>query len=300
MVKQLDPATHTINFMKKILLITLTFLFLSSLAFGDGTLISWGMKDLKGMTKEKFDAAKTWSISEILQKNIEADSWPNAYLVAVGAQQKKDSIVDQLIEQLENGTITRLTLTSRLIIWERILLGDILFEGKGLQLDNDVFSVAGRANWMLRNITGKNFGLIKPNSTAADLAALRSKWLQWRAGKNVDEYKDLYEAKEKGLEEIHSLVAFEALIYSLKPSEEKNLLTKNCLKNVYGLDEMPKEKGSSSYCNPDTYTFSYVGMLIGEKTFDESKNYEWWVKWWNENKQYLTWNKEKGIFEVVK
>ncbi|MBK7307804.1 MAG: hypothetical protein IPI88_12770 [Chitinophagaceae bacterium] len=122
------------------------------------------MNDLKGMTKEKFDAAKNWSVSEIIQKNLDAQTWPDTYLVIVGASSRKGEVIDKLIAQLENLMITKLGLTSRLIIWERILSGDILFEGKGFQIDDDIFSVAGRANWILRSITGKTFGYVKPNS----------------------------------------------------------------------------------------------------------------------------------------
>jgi hypothetical protein len=47
---------------------------------------------------------------------------------------------------------------SRLIIWERISRGEILFEGQGVQIEDDLFQVAGRANWILRNLYAKNFG----------------------------------------------------------------------------------------------------------------------------------------------
>jgi hypothetical protein len=62
---------------------------------------------------------------------------------------------------------------------------------------------------------------------------------------------------------------------------------------------MPKEKGSSaSYCNPDTYTFSYLGMLFGDKTFDETKDAKWWQKFWDTNHDKLVWNDESGIYKV--
>ena len=287
--------------MKKVYLVILTTVFFSSLLFADGILMSWGMSDIKGMTKEKWDAARTWSVTEILQNNINAESWADAYLAVVGASQKKDSIIDKLVDQLDNASITKLKLTNRLIIWERILSDDIIFEGEGFQVNDDLFSVAGRANWILRNITKKNFGYIKPNSNGADLQALKNKWKQWREGRKIDEYVDPFESKEKGLDETHSLVAFEALIFSLKPSQKKDAITRDCLKRVYQLDEMPKEKGSSaSYCNPDTYTFFFVSNLVGQKEIDESRDYAWWSKWWAENKQKLVWNKEKGIFDVSK
>ena len=70
---------------------------------------------------------------------------------------------------------------------------------------------------------------------------------------------------------------------------------------VYKLDEMPKEKGSpASYCDPDTYTFSHLAMLFGDKTFDASKDAKWWQNFWEINHNRLVWNDDKGIYEVDK
>tara|TARA_R110002096_G_scaffold16898_8_gene57863 strand:+ start:3363 stop:3620 length:258 start_codon:yes stop_codon:yes gene_type:complete len=53
-----------------------------------------------------------------------------------------------LVAQLTNGKETKLAGTKRLIVWERITSGEILFEGMGREIDDDVFRVAGRANWV--------------------------------------------------------------------------------------------------------------------------------------------------------
>jgi hypothetical protein len=64
---------------------------------------------------------------------------------------------------------------------------------------------------------------------------------------------------------------------------------------------MPKEKGSQeSLCNPDTYTFSYLGMLFGGQKFDETKDAKWWQNFWETNHNKLVWNDDKGIYEVNK
>ena len=284
---------------KKVLLFISVLFYFAATA--DGILISWSPNNLVGMTEEKFENAKKWTTSDILNKNLEATNWPDIYLLLVASMQHKDdkTFIKDLVRQLNNNGENKLQLTSRLIIWERITNGDILFEGKGMQIDDDLFKIAGRANFILRNITKRNFGLIGMNSTTKDLTDLQTKWTEYLNGKKVEEHKNPFESNEKGLGEIKSLTALEALIYSLKPSTEKEKLTKHCLKTIYKLEEMPKEKGSSaSYCNPDTYTFSFLGILTGDKTYDEKKNYEWWATWWRENKEKLKWNKEKGTFEV--
>jgi hypothetical protein len=282
----------------KIALHTLLIIFSSTIAAADGTLMSWGPKDLSGMTHERFDAAKTWTMQQVIEKNLTVDEWPEAYLLLIAAKQHKESIVPLLIEQLDNAHHTKLKNTSRLIIWERITSGDILFEGKGLQVSDDLFSVAGRANWMLRTLTGENFGHVKPSSSPADLNLLKKKWADWNKGKKVKEYEDPYETKATGLEEIRSREALEAIIISLKPTSEKEELTMSCLTRLYKLDKLPDDPGSPAiYCSPDTYSHLY---LAGLTTVEGKHDHEWWAKWWDENKDKLQWDKNKGRFEIKK
>jgi hypothetical protein len=101
---------------------------------------------------------------------------------------------------------------------------------------------------------------------------------------------------ENTIEEITNLKAFEAIILSIQPNEQKELITSNCLKNVYKLDSMPENPGSEAFCNPDNYSYSYLGMLIGEKPVDKSKDYKYWKKFWGENKDSLIWDNEKGHY----
>ncbi len=286
--------------MKKIILLIAAFCFIYK-ANADGILVSWSPSNLVGMTKEKFEAAKNWSTGDILTNLKKAESWPDTYLLLVAAMQYKDdkTFIRNLIKEINDPKETKLQSTGRLIIWERITNGDILFEGKGMQISDDLFKVAGRANFLLRNLTKNNFGLVLLASPQGELDSLQSKWTAFADGKTVEQYKDPYETSEKGLEEIRSFTALEALIHSLKPSPEKEILTKSCLRKLYNLDELPKEKGSSaSFCNPDTYTFSYIGILTGDKEFDEKKDHQWWTKWWNDNKSKLVWDKEKGHFRI--
>jgi hypothetical protein len=269
-------------------------------AFADGILISWSATNLDGMTKERFEVAQKWKTNEIIAKNLSVTSWPDAYLLLVASMQRKTdkALINGLIQQLGDKTSVKLQYTSRLIIWERIITGEILFEGKGMQIDDDLFSVAGRANFILRNITNNNFGLVDMTPTTEELTALQQKWTDYANAKFVEQYENPYDTDKEGLEEIRSLTAFEALIVSLKPSAEKETLTKNCLRKMYALDELPKEKGNpATYCSPDTYTMMYLVTLIGDKGYDD-KSYEWWTKWWADNKSKLTWNKEKGHFEL--
>ncbi|TVT43806.1 hypothetical protein FNT36_04755 [Hymenobacter setariae] len=250
-----------------------------------------------------YDAAQGLTSSELLLKNINDKTWSAVFLTlnaSVNNYSKDAVYLEGLAKQLANNQETKLQGTSRLIIWDRILNKDILFEGKGLVVDNDLFRVGGRANQLLQNLTNKNFGFVTANSTDKELEELKGKWLAYLSNKPVEQYQPI-EYKNAKIPEISSLVAMQALITSLQDNPQKQQLVKNCLKKVYNLDEMPKDKGSSaSYCNPDTYTFAYLGMLLGDTKFDSSKDAKWWQNFWDMNHSKLVWNDEKGVYEVRK
>ena len=209
--------------MQKLFCLLLFFCFAGGEAIADGRLLSWGGSDLIGVTADSWSAAKVRSVKSILKSNSKVRTWPSAYLLLIGANERKNDkrLLAGLIEQITDSSEYALKDTSRLIIWERILSGEITFEGKGLQVDDDLFTVAGRANWILRNITDRDFGHVSPASTDSELKALQRRWEMWLAGESVAVYESPYRSLEEGLEELRSLVALEALIVSLQPNPEK-------------------------------------------------------------------------------
>lgn len=272
----------------------------SSIVNADGILLTWSTREVPGITEQAFNAAKQLKVEEIPKKNLEVKSWPDAFLLMVGANPHKDDkgLLKGLISQLTNKSNVALKATNKLIIWERITSGEIQFEGKGYQVSDDLFTVAGRANWMLRNLTKKNFGYVKPSTSDDGLARLQQKWTRWLNGEQVEEYQSQYPFSEKGLEEIRSPEALEALIVSLKPNGEKEKLTKDCLKRLYNIDKIPDDPNSSAtLCSPDKYTQGYLAVITGIK---DKPDYVWWKTWWDTNRNQLAWNREKGIFEVKK
>ncbi len=264
-------------------------------------LASWSQQNIENYTKEMYDDAQKLTTAELLTKNLTDKSWSAVFLTlnaSINNYSKDSAYFKALANQLVDNTETKLEGTSRLIIWDRIISGDIIFEGKGLVIDNDLFNVSGRANQLLQNLTKKNFGYVTIHSTSEELTALKSKWLKYLSNIPVEEYSPI-EFKNAKIPEISSLNAVQALIISLQDNAKKDKITKNCLKKVYNLDEMPKEKGASaSYCNPDTYTFSYLGMLFGDKTYDETKDAKWWQNFWDTNHDKFVWNAESGFYEV--
>lgn len=285
--------------MKKLLSSSLILAILFTAAhnvLADGVLISWSMRDVPGLTEQAFNDAKQLTTEKILQKNLAVESWLDAFLITVAATAKKEDkqLLSGLVAQLTNSTPTKLKGAGRLIIWERITSGELLFEGKGYQVDDDLFTVGGRANWALRNVTKKNFGLVTPSSTTDDRAAIQKKWSRFLNGEQVEEYKNPFATTEKGLEEIRSLVALEGLIVSLKPTEAKNSLTKDCLQRLYKMDKLPSE-GPARLCSPDTLTNGYLKILTG---IEDQHDYDWWKNWWDKNRAKLEWSSKTARFEL--
>ena len=96
----------------------LVVLCCSGQARADGTLISWGPRDLEGMTEARWEAAKRRPAAEVLALNTKLTSWPEAYEVLLGASahQTDKSFLRALVSQLSNRTTVKLANTSRLIV----------------------------------------------------------------------------------------------------------------------------------------------------------------------------------------
>lgn len=288
--------------MKKLTILLLLITFCQN-SFSQKLLTSWSQQDIENYTKEMYDNAQKLTTSELLSKNINDKSWSSVFLTlnaSVNNYKEDKNYLTELAKQITNVEETKLEGTSRLIIWDRIISGDIIFEGKGIVIFNDLYKVGGRANQLLQNLTNKNFGYVNINTSNEELKNIQDNWLNHLSNEPTTEYKPIEYPNAK-IEEVSSLKAVEALIVSLQENSKKDLITKSCLKNVYKLDEMPKDKGSSAnYCNPDTYTYGYLGMLFGNEKIDETKDAKYWGKFWMRNKDKLIWNSELGIYEVQK
>lgn len=285
--------------MKKPLI--LFFLFNITITFSQKLLTSWSQQNIENYTKEMYDNAQKLTSSQLLEKNLTDQYWSEVFLTlnaSVNNFTKDKSYQKSLTQQIINTTETKLKGTCRLIIWERISNRDVTFEGKGLIIENDLFTVAGRANQILQNLTNKNFGYVTMNSSKKDLEILKNKWLNYLDGMPAEVFTPEI-LKNSKIPEITNLTAVKALIISLQNNPIKEQITKKCLKNVYQLNEMPTDKTSSAvYCNPDTYTFVYLAMLFGDEKKDDKKDASWWLTFWNEKQNKLFWNSEKGYYEI--
>ncbi|WP_430611763.1 hypothetical protein [Flavobacterium sp. JP2137] len=286
--------------MKKLIPI-LVLVFSYEISYSQKVLASWSQQNIENYTKAMYDEAQKLTAQELVQKNLTDQSWSAVFLTlnaSLNNYLKDKDYLSALTRQLTDNTVTKLQGTNRLIIWERITTNDIVFEGKGLVMDNDLFTVSGRANQILQNLTNKNFGYVTPDSTKEDLELLQKKWSSYLADQPVDQYTAAVYQGAK-IPEICSLQAVHALVVSLQANPAKDSITSRCLDTVYGLEQMPAVKGNpASFCNPDTYTYAYLGMLFGDDEMDETKNATWWLNFWTANRDKLVWNSERGIYLI--
>lgn len=88
-------------------------------------------------------------------------------------------MIPELIRRITNKKEVGLTNSADLIIPERIESGQMKAYGHGTMSQDDLFTIAGRANRLLSQITGEDFGHVYMASTQADLQLLQQKWIQW-------------------------------------------------------------------------------------------------------------------------
>lgn len=280
-------------------IIMLLFL-ISNSVIAQSRLISWGMNDVKNLTEDVFNEARNINPTLWVDKSKNATTWLEVFLSINNVIEHKSDkeLMLSFAKQITDTTTTQLKDTSRLIIWDRIISKEIVFEGKGIVIENDLFTVAGRANQILQSALGKNYGYISIDTDFKTLQQLQQKWIKTIEGEDIDQWEKPKISNDNVIEEISNLKAFEAIIISIQPSAKKDVITATCLKNIYDLDEMPENPGSAAYCNPDSYSLGYLRILTGEKTIDPNKDYKYWEEFWNKNKEILIWDDTKGYFVI--
>jgi len=90
-----------------------------------------------------------------------------------------ETMIPELLKRITDNHEVGLINTSDLIIWERIESGDLKFWGHGGVANDDLFTVAGRANHLLERITGEDFGWVSMYSIGKDLKKLQNRWAYW-------------------------------------------------------------------------------------------------------------------------
>lgn len=88
-------------------------------------------------------------------------------------------MIPELIQRIINKKEVGLSNAASLIIEERIESGQLKHYGEGDISQDDLFTISGRANRLLTQITGEDFGHVSMKSSPADLQLLQQKWISW-------------------------------------------------------------------------------------------------------------------------
>jgi hypothetical protein len=143
-------------------------------------------KAIKEQTKE-YDrlfyrdsaATKHYSVPFMLDKIDNDSNYHYIFLAEYWIAFHYKDIIPSLIKRLANKKEVGLANSADLIIWERVQAKQLQFYGHGGVSNDDLFTVAGRANRLLTEITGENFGHVSMYSTQDQLVALQKKWIKW-------------------------------------------------------------------------------------------------------------------------
>lgn len=87
--------------------------------------------------------------------------------------------IPQLINALTDTTYIGLTNASDVTIWCRVKSGQLKQNSLNYQIDDDIFRVCGRANWILKRLTKNEFGIIRCDTKVDDIKAIQKLWWKW-------------------------------------------------------------------------------------------------------------------------
>lgn len=104
---------------------------------------------------------------------------------AVFLAEQKPAALARLTDLLVNRQEVGLTDSADVIIESRIDLGDLRSYGHGWVIGDDLFIVAGRANWILGIATCRTLGKVDLQTRTPRLALLRELWRRQLKGEDV-------------------------------------------------------------------------------------------------------------------
>lgn len=132
--------------------------------------------------RNKIASSQKSSVLEAITSSSEFEPLFEARYWMSNSVENAKSMIPNLIELLTDSKLVGLTNSADVIIPERIQSKDLEFYGHGWTIEDDLFQVSGRASWLLKEITGENFGDVKPTSSISDLTKLQGQWANWYNG----------------------------------------------------------------------------------------------------------------------
>lgn len=88
-------------------------------------------------------------------------------------------IFPHLVARLSVKQKVGLENSADLIISDRLATGDLKFYGHGGSISEDLFTVAGRASWILNEITGESFARVHGNLSREQAEGFKKQWADY-------------------------------------------------------------------------------------------------------------------------
>ena len=130
------------------------------------------------LTKDKEKYA-SYTPSFMLDKIDNSQNCDYIFIAEYWSASYFKEMIPELIKRLATQKEIGLINTSDLIIEERITSGELEEYGHGYVVSDDLFTIAGRANHLLKRVTGEDFGNVSMYSNDSDLKKLQNRWVYW-------------------------------------------------------------------------------------------------------------------------
>lgn len=88
-------------------------------------------------------------------------------------------LIPELVKAVTDTTFIGLTNAGDVTIWARVKTGELKQNSLNYQIDDDIFRVCGRANWILKRLSKNEFGNIRIDTSMKDLVEIQKKWVKW-------------------------------------------------------------------------------------------------------------------------
>jgi hypothetical protein len=136
--------------------------------------------------KKQFDKLMGWNAEVKAYKPVfmldmidNSPEYNYLYIAEYWIAYNYQAMIPELIKRITNNTEIGLVETGDLVIPDRVVAGQMPYLGDGNVSQDDLFTVAGRANRLLTVITGENFGTVSMNTSPFELKKLQDKWIIW-------------------------------------------------------------------------------------------------------------------------
>ncbi len=120
----------------------------------------------------------TMKLKEILKIIDSEKDFPKVCSAKSWSLKNCTLIFPHLVARLTDKRKVGLENTADLMIAGR--MDELKFYGHGGSISDDLFTVAGRASWILNEITGESFCIVRPDMTKAQAEKFKILWVEYR------------------------------------------------------------------------------------------------------------------------